>query len=427
MGKKKKRKPAKKQPSSGGLIDGLVAAIDAGEPGVLADGAGSGMPPEAFEAAFKSALELRQKGLDPRKIVSLPEAFQAAFLRMAEADEDDDLIGDLLEMSTQSSVRKEAKRCLHRLRSRGLDVELPSGSGPSVLDRVVEIEEKPLPCYLSPVSAAGTRMVLMARYAQGGVAVHQGEWDDQDGLVQFAGGTIGRNRYRQMAQEMASEGEQGLLEISYAEARLHFARAAERCRAAGKAPPDEYLQVSGDLGDVDESAAPQNAGALFPRDGIDDLEGPADQAEELHELPEFADWLPDDETIQAIDDKIKEVEAGQLTINDQQRIEQVERAIDAGVEVMLGDPERLQRYHQRLMENAAYLERTGRQDQAHLAAAAAWQLLEESFEPRQSRFFDKLIKKVFRSADEIVAHMKRPDGVGQVEPGADSGNLIVPP
>ncbi len=424
MGKKKKKKQAKKQPAAANLTPRLVAAIEAGAPGDLAGAGQTGLTPEAFEAGFRAALELRDSGPDPRKIIELPGPFQAAFVAMAEADEDDDLIGDLLEMTAEKEVRKEAKRSLHRLKSRGLDVDLPSGAGPSVLDRAVEIEEKPLPCYLSPVSGFGGRMVLLARYTQGGVAVHQGELDDQDGLVQFAGGTIGRNRYRQMAQEMASD-DQGLLEVTYAEGRLHLARAAELTRKAGKSLPDEYLEASGDLGDVDETAAPADPATLMPRDSLEDLKALAARAPELLDLPEFADWLPDEDTVKAIDEKIKAVEEGQLAINDQQRIEQVERAIDAGVDELLGDAERIQRFHQRLLHNAAYLQRTDRDEPARLAAAAAWQLLEEGFEPRQSALFDKLVKKVFRSAEEIVAHMKPLDATGGDEPEGGS-NLVVP-
>ena len=432
MAKKKKKKQSKKQTASS-LASRLVEQLKAGEPGDLASLAASeGIQADAFEAAFAASKEMFDKGPDPRRVLDLPEAFQLAFIELAAKDEDDDLIGDIYEISENKVVKKQAKRILHRLRSQGLSVEVPDDTGQSVLNRAVEEEYKPLPCHLSPVSGNGGRMVLMARYTQGGVSVHQGEMTDTEGLVQFAGGTIGRNRYRQMSQEMMADPNERLLEIDYAEARLHLALAVERCRETGKAPPNEYLEASGDLGEVNKDAAPPKPSELLPADGIGDLDTLATEAVELLELPEFADWLPDEDTIKAIDDKIKEVESSQVAINDKQRIEQVEKAIDGGVAVLIGDEEKRRQHHDRLMENAVYLHRTGRVEQAKQAAAAAWQLLAEDFEPAQSKFFDRLLKKLFRPAEEIVAHMGEigmaPPADPADEPGeGPGGNIIITP
>jgi hypothetical protein len=436
MAKKKKKKQQKNQ-TADSLASRLVKQLEAGEPGELASlAAAEGIQADAFEAAFATAVEMLEKGPDPRRVLQLPEAFQLAFIELAAKDQDDDLIGDIYDMSESKAVKKQAKRILHRLRSQGLSVEVPDDTGQSVLDRAVSEEHKPLPCHLSPVSGSGGRMVLMARYTQGGVAVHQGEMTDTDGLVQFAGGTIGRNRYRQMSQEMMADPSERLLEIDYAEARLHLARAVEQCREAGKPPPDEYLEASGDLGEVNDDAAPPKPSELLPVDAIGDLDALAAEAVELLELPEFADWLPDEDTIKAIDEKIQDVESSQVVINDQQRIEQVEKAIDSGVEVLIGDEDKRRQHHDRLMENAVYLHRTGREEQAKQAAAAAWQLLVENFEPSQSKFFDRLLKKLFRSAEEIVAHMGEIGKAPPADPADDpadepgegpGGNIIITP
>ncbi len=434
MGKKKKKKK-----SGETFADRLVKRLEQGQPGDLSGQAAmEDMSPERFEAAFSSALDMLNKGPDPRELVELPAPFQTAFLKIAEADEDDELIGDLLGMTSDKEVKKEAKRTLHRLRSRGLSVDVPDGTGPSVLDRAVEVDEKPLPCYLSPVSGDGSRMVLLARYTHGGVALHQGQMNDSEGLTEFGGGIVGRNRYRQINHDFMSDPTEALLQVEYAEARLHLARAVDLCREAGKSPPDEYLEASGDLGVIDEGdegAAPPSPAEVFPAEDFaeqTDQEQLLARSAELLDLPEFGGWIPDPDTIRAIDEKIKEVESSRLTINDQQRIDQVQRAIDGGVTTLLDDEEKRRRYHERLLENAVYLQRTGREEQARPAAAAAWQIVAEGFEPADSRFFDRMVKKLFRSAEEIVAHLSTPDahpGVMDPDPDEDPspGNLIVTP
>lgn len=424
MGKKKKKDKPGAHPA-----ERLVELLEQDDPPDLAaEAARLGLESTRFEAAFGAARKLLERGPDPRALVELPAVFQTAFLRIAERDEDDELISDLVGLTPDRDVQKDAKRVLHHLRSRGVAVELPKASCGSVLDRVVRVEEKPLPCYLSPVSGNGGRMLLMARYTHGGVAVHQAEMTDEQGLVQFAGGTIGRNRYRQMNQEMAADPAGKLLEIGYAEARWHLARAVDRNHESDKAPPEEYLQASGDLGEVDPGAAPPAAEEHFAAQKLADRAGLAARAAELLDLPEFADWLPDEDTIETIDEKIKQVEASLLIINEQQRIDQVQRIIDGGVELMLADESKRNRYRERLLDNALYLQRSDRPEQASLAAAAAWQLLDEGFEPAHSQFFSQLCKKLFRSAEEIVARMG-PAGQTEVQtdPERNPGNLIITP
>jgi hypothetical protein len=423
-------KKKKKNKTTGPARAGLIELLEGGGEDGGAEATRLEIEPKTFEAALATGREMIERGPDPRKLIELPVPFQIAFLQIAERDEDDDLIGDLYGMSPDKDVKKEAKRILHRLRSRGLQVELPEQAAGSVLSRAVQAEEKPLACFLSPITGAGNQMILMARYTHGGVAVHQAELNDVEGLTQFAGGTIGRNRYRQMSQEMASDPTGQLLEISYEEARWHLAQSVERCRTAGKALPKEYLEASGDLGEVQAAAASPTPAERFPADGLADRVALLERAPELLELPEFGDWLPDEETIQAIDEKIKQVEASQLTINDQQRIDQVQRIIDGGVDLMLADEDKRRRYHNRLLEAAVYLDRTGQPDRAALAAAAAWQLLDEDFQPSQSQLFGQLFLKIFRSAEEIVANMapagQPPEDQGD-EPKASSGNLIITP
>ena len=410
MGKKSK----KKKKSGLSFAERLAKQIQLEDPANLADqAAGVSMKPDEFRKAFAQALELHKQGPDPRDLISLPTVYQLAFLHLAQADKDDDLIGDLMSMSDAKEVIKLGRRVLHQLRSQGVDVEIPDDKGPSVLDRMVDVEEKPLPCYLSPVSADGSRMVVMAKYTHGGVSVHQGEFNDEDGLVQFGGGTIGRNRYRQLNQQMDNPDED-LLQIDYTEARSWLAKAVERNRLANKPLPDEYLEASSELGESSKEPL-VDPSQEFPQDKSTDPDL-ATQAKSLLDLAEFAQWLPDLDTVTALDEKLKEVESSQLVINEQQRIDQVQRVIDSGSEMVLEDENKRALFHTRLLENAHYLKRINLDQEAKICAAVAWQLVAEGFEPKDSVFFSEMIKKVYADATIIAAAM-RPIGetVGEQE------------
>lgn len=423
MGKKRSKKSAT-------FADRLVQALEKGDAGDLASQAPhEGMTEEQFNRAFDTAAGLANRGPDPRQVAELPPPFQVAFLKLAEAEEDDEQVNDLISMTADKNVKKEAKRVLHRLRSRGLQVEADEETGPSVLERRVAQDEPELPCYLTPVTSTGMRMVVLASFVRGGVGIYQVEINDQDGLQEFEGGVIGRSRYRELAKDMLKSQEASMVEISYGEARARIARAVERSRAAGRALPDGYLEASSNLPDPKEESSLPDPRADFADPSLGEDRELLTASASLHDHPAFGDWMPDEDVLQSFQEKLKEIESGQIAINESQKIEQVGNAMDRAVEQTLeGDRRRV--YQDRLFEMATWLKRAGEDQPARQAAAAAWQLEREDVQPLDSPFFSHLVKKMFKSPEEIVKAMtaKQSDPQSSSSTGdeSDSGNLIVP-
>ena len=422
MGKKKKKRAAS-------FEDLLATQLEAGDPGELGSQARkAGLDPGQFAEAFKQGKELMEKGADPRKVIGLPVAFQVAFVKLAEKEEDDDQITDLMSMTEAGEVKKEAKRALHRMRSRGLDVSVPEETGSSVLERRVAPDDPDLPCYLSPLSGNGSRMIWLARYVRGGVGVFQVELNDLEGLTEFAGGTIGRSRYRSLSRDLLGDPKHALLEITYEEAWQRISTAAARSREASRHLPEGYLDAKNTLPEPKKDApAPPDPRTLFDPEETGQDQDLIRSAAELHDLDEFADWMPDEETLKTVQSKLEEVESGQVTINQQQKIEQVQKILDQAVENLLEGQERRERYQNRLLEMAAYFQRTDRPELAQKAAAAAFHLTREDFSPAESPFFDRMTRKLFRSAEEIVKEMKGNARAKKKGPKKDPGKLIVPP
>ncbi len=419
MGKKKKK--------AGQSFDELLAAsLESGDNSGLASlAARAGLSDKDFQQHFERAKGM-VGGADPREVVKLPASFQVAFLLLAEREQDDDLLSDLLNMAADKLVKKEAKRIIHRMRSRGLTVSAGEESGSSILDRNVSTEDPELPCYISPVTGKGSRMIWLARYTHGGVAVYQSEVNDTDGLVEFSGGVIGRNRYRRLLQEILNSDEVSMVEISYAEARQRIARAVSLGREASRPLPEGYLEASGELPEFKVVPIPDPRDA-FSAEETEKAAGLYADAAQLHELPEFSDWLPAEEALEKIQARFKEIESSQVAINSAQKVDQVKKALDDAVVDLVGDEKGRERYQARLFEMAAHLRQCAKEDAALQTAAAARQLDQEGFAPLDSPFFVRLVDKLFRSPEEIVAQMSPPESPPAEGEKKDPGKLIVTP
>jgi hypothetical protein len=425
MAKNENKKPDHKP--AGSFAERLAAQLRKSSPGDLGEQAAQqGISPEAFAGGFEKARALLKSGPDPRQVAQLPALFQTAFLKVFEQDGETDPITDLLAVTTDKEIRKEARRCLHRMRSRGLKADLPGETTGSVLDRRVVPEDPPLPCYLGPIDGSGHKLAFLARYVHGGVAVYQATLSDTDGLVDFAGGTIGRNRYRGIVKDLQGE-EQHLLAVGYEEARLQVSRAAARSRTAGKALPEAYLEASNTLPEPGVEPALPDPAALFE----DAVPGPdlVGKAAELHDHAELDTWQPDEETLQAFWKKFEEIRSSKIIVSEAQRLDQVRAVIANGAATLLGDPERRKRYQDRLLDLAVHFQRTGQAEPARLAAVAARHLTLEGFKPEDSAFFSRMVTKLFKSPEEIVKGMGEapPSTPSAAEAPPDPGKLIVTP
>ncbi len=419
MGKKKNKKKLT-------FSDRLAISIQNGDvQDVLPEAAGQGLSEDRFLSAFERSKAIHSRGTDPREIVSLPNVFQQAFLRIAYQNEDEDTVLDIYSMSQDKETKKEAKGVLHRFRSRGIDVPQPEDATPSILQKRIIEENQPLANFISPVTSRGSRMVWLVTYVRGGVGVFQAEINDVDGLIEFSGGVIGRSRYRDLSKDMFNNDRLSILEISYAEAKTWISKAAELSRSTGRTVPEQYLEASSILPEPTHTAEPPNFEEMFNPQSSEDPSSSLQQTADLHELAEFADWIPSDESIKILHNKLQEIETGKIAINLQQRADQINKALDQAVIDMLGDATEKEKYQNRLFQMALHFQRTNQSDRARLCAAAARQLSEPQFEPLNSPFFCRLVRKMFKSPEEIAKHMQ-PENP-PTEPEQDPGNLIVTP
>ncbi|RME26352.1 MAG: hypothetical protein D6806_06435 [Deltaproteobacteria bacterium] len=383
MGKKKKKERAQASPAqrlARALLDGKKDESISGQ---------VGLDSSEFEQAWQKSVEL-VKSPDPRLVLELPGPFRLAFLHVAALQKDEDLLQDLVSMAGDKELLKEARRIAHRLRSSGMKVEIPPASPGSILERKPRMDEPELENFLSPPDYDGNRFLWLARYTHGGVAVAQVVYNDTEGMVDFNGGVIGRNAYRRTVRELLDDKNLPLLAISYAEARKRLTQAAETTRSAGGALPQRYLEFSGELEPAEDVEIPS------PRDAFSKPEGQelgklVERCDELFELEEFKSWAPSEEQLSQFGKELDNIESSSVIINEAQRIEQIEKAIEKLVERQVEDGA-AGRIADSLFEMASFLQKTDRQEQAKVCAAVAWSLLEPDLDAPNHPFLSKLVR-----------------------------------
>lgn len=406
-----------------------LAAAAAGEPSPAEPAAG--MEAAAFREHFARALEVLRGGGDPRRVAELPGPFQEAFLALWEERAEADPVLDLARLTRDNAVQKAVRRSLHRMRSAGMDLPEVSGPRPSVLARAAAPAETPLPCFMTEPSSQGVESLLIARYVQGGVASAQVFVDDENGLLEFDGGVVGRNRHREMLRAMQEDDGVRWLPISYEEARQRLAEGARRSREKQRPLPEKYLELSSQFPEVAPVPIPQGR-ERFPREA---LAGVAlSETEALLDRGEFVRWGPPRAFLEVMIQKLEEIRESRVIISQEQRIQQVRALLEGAAQRMLEAPEERKRFQERLFRMAVFLERSGDGNAARLAAAAAWPLTDPDFAPEGHPFFRRLARKGFLSPEEIVAQMgeaagedKDPEAEDPGAPPATPGGRIVLP
>jgi hypothetical protein len=172
----------------------------------------------------------------PEEIASLPPPLAAALLKAAIGSGKVDVL-TVLAASADKVLSKEAKRALHVLRTRGVDVPEPARA-PPVLAPVPA--EEVFSCYASSVDGQGERAVWIARNLPGrGVEVGQAVISDVQGLVELQVGVLGRKEYRTFGKEIGERGRSmGVGEIDPGHARTLVLEARRRNDTSGRNPPE---------------------------------------------------------------------------------------------------------------------------------------------------------------------------------------------
>jgi hypothetical protein len=324
----------------------------------------AGVPRE--EAGRAARLLMVLPKAKPEEVASLPGPLAIALARAALAASRVDLLAALAGHAEKEAA-KEAKRCLHVLRARGLDV--PEAPRPPAPSPAAAPPEPPLAALASAADGHGERAVWLPRVLPGrGIEVGQAVLSDERGLLSLQVGVVGRKEWRVFARDIMERGAAvGVGEVPRERVHSWIAQARAQNERSGQRVPDGADLWLNQLGPAAPAAAP---GAALP---------PLAEAEEpealsasgaLHDLPLFRGWFADEDFLRKIAARLDEVQVSPLYIDERQRAAQVERVLADAAEEYL-DPGRRERLSARLLGMAEYLQERGDAASSRAAAAAA--------------------------------------------------------
>lgn len=293
-------------------------------------------------------------------------------------------------------VAKEARRGLHVLRSRGLEVPEPARAAPPPAP--APAPEPPLAAYASAIDGHGERAIWLPRTVPGkGVEVGQAVISDERGLVDLQVVLLGRKEWRTAVREILERGaSMGVGEIDGDEARSLVASARARNEEAKVRVPegaDRWLAQLGPAG------PPPDPAARFPALPEEEEREALSASGALHDLPLLRGWLPEEEFLREVARQLDEVAVSPLYLDQGQRQGQAARLVAQAAERYFSDPPRRTRLSRRLFAAAGHLESTGDGAGARAAAAAARALAADA-PPLSIPFARRLVEKAFRLAPE---------------------------
>ncbi len=358
--------------------------------------------PPAVEALLASA----------DSIAGSPPDLAAEAVGVALARGRHDLLWKLAEHPDRP-IAKAARRALHLLRSRGVDVGEKPAPPPIVTGVAPPAAEEP--CW-STLVASSHRAMWIPVNSPLGLALWYVVVSDETGVVHVESGEVSRNQLRRLAASgFGTDAGLETIEIPRARAAALVAEAIAR----GGAP--EMLFAAGELarelGTGDPALlAPPAARAAPADDDPVNLRASA----ELFDDP-LVSLFPPDPVLRALEMKLAEAGESQLVMNERQQSERVGRVVDAAVEDFF-TPARRAAIARRLFELCDHWSAAGKPRPAAIAAAAARHLagtgpiLENPF---ARRMFARLVVKAGPESPqpELEATPERLSPGGLVLPG----------
>lgn len=292
------------------------------------------------------------------------ESVPAERLKQAVAASDAEAIAALAREPLPKHLRKELRRAVHRLRSAGVQIDLPAGSGGAV-HRPAQGKAR-VEAHLSAVDGAGGRLLwLVADSPSGGRDVVSVYLDDVRGLKAIHGGHSTRKKARQMMAQVHSHPEVPTVPIDPALGRAIVEEAERRTRESGGALPEHYAALHSMLGDFPAAAALESHPARILAEDLDErrlVELARGSANILERGPMRA-WTPSREKLREIVQRIEGIEASKVIVSPAQQLEQIDLIFQRAAGELLEDEGR-ERWARRLLDTAWVLHLRGEKELA---------------------------------------------------------------
>lgn len=286
------------------------------------------------------------------------------------------------------ALRRAARLAVYRLAQRGVAAPARPPARP-VVERRAESAAR---AWLSGIDGSGSRAVwVLFDGALGGLALCSLIVNDEVGILDAAGGEIGKKRLETELAALRASQKLPWLEVEPARAVALVGEALTLHRTLGTAPPAAFARWDR----LFAATAPSPLPALTADPAL--LEPSAS----LLELPELAGWFLDPESVQSDSVDLLQARESKLVVSDQIKSEREDAIVTRVVEREL-TPAARTRWARRLVEMAFVFRATGRPEPASVAAAAAAALADEQRAVTLQPFVRSLARRGLEIASEVA-------------------------
>ena len=315
-----------------------------------------GLETESPDATVVEAL-VQRFGADPA--VSLGVANVLGRIRDAASVE---ALKGLEPRAGHKEVRREIRRSLFKLAQAGLAEAAPEGSHEEAAGTTFSLAPE-IEGYLSSVTGAGSRMVVLARPQLGGLMVLQAAVNDRRGLERLGGTVIRRKELRQMMEEMKAQVGVSVTPVPWEYADWLVHDAYQKVKDTPGEGVADYPVLRSRLATAKPA---ERAHPVFDAMNAEGIEATSvsEVSDKLLEEPELRTWFVEKELMEPWLQRLDENEQSRIVLNPMQKEERFRGVLREAVQGLFLDDETAPVFEARLEDAAYHLHASGREDQA---------------------------------------------------------------
>jgi hypothetical protein len=282
------------------------------------------------------------------------------------------LLPRMLQASDNKKVRKNIKRALYRLRSKGIAiVEVPPQKEGSILR---PLEAEPPKGFGGGFDFMGQRFLLLVIPHTGrGWRVMQGVTSDTKGLIDFSGQEMTRKGFKAFFEEIQGESPFPLVEMEPSYVGFLFAQAYQLTLEKKGTPPHDYLSLKSEIEGIKKEYDNPLIYLYLQAGELAGDERVLKRGGDLLKADLFYSWRIVDEEIRPYADAVWEAEESKILLNQAQKEVRFQGVYQKALSELFSGERRLL-YKQRLEEMAYILFKLRREEEARVSLAVALDL-----------------------------------------------------
>jgi hypothetical protein len=275
----------------------------------------------------------------------------------------------MLQVCNEKRVRKNIKRSLYRLKSKGVAVEeIPSRREESILR---PLQAEPPKGFGGGFDFLGQRfLLLVVPHAGRGWTVMQGVISDTEGLIDFSGEEMTRKGFKEFFEGVQAKSPFPLVEMEASYVGFLFLQAYQHSLEKKGILPQAYLRLKGEIEGVKKDYERPLIYSFLQADAIADDERMLRRGGDLLKADLFNSWKIAEDSIRPYADEVWEAEESKIVLNQTQKEARFQAIYQKALSELFSGERRLL-YKRRLEEMAYLLYKLGREEEARISLAVA--------------------------------------------------------